>query len=67
MNSLRRFGALAVSGGTVGSFFVGIEGICHFWVIYLGQAGVNDTAVPRKNIDFKYFLNTYGRIHTNNI
>ena len=56
MNSLRRFGALAVSGGTVGSFFVGIEGICHF----LGQAGVNDTAVSRKNIDFKYLLqNTY--------
>ena len=63
MNSLRRFGALAVSGGTVGSFFVGIEGICHFWVIYLGQAGVNDTAVPRKTLT----LNIYARIHTNNI
>ena len=39
MNSLRRFGALAVSGGTVGSFFVGIEGMKSF----LGQAGVNMT------------------------
>ena len=60
MNSLRRFGALAVSGGTVGSFFVGIEGISHF---YLSQAGVNDTAVPRKTLT----PNTFDGIHTNNL
>ena len=55
MNSLRRFGALAVSGGTVGSFFVGIEGICH-----LISAGVNHTAVLRNIDPDKTYKNNLG-------
>jgi len=52
MNSLRRFGALAVSGGTVGSFFVGIEGLREYGSKKVAKASGGEVHPPKWPFDY---------------
>jgi len=52
MNSARRLGALALSGGTVGSLFVGIEGLREYREKKVAKASGGEVHPPKWPFDF---------------